>query len=87
MGREKREDLERWTVHPRIHFAIQCLLALNFSFVRVSGFGLFDFHVGLVLSLASRASSSSVLEHDQAYGTRVLASTGKKRLHSHYDTS
>jgi hypothetical protein len=32
MSREKERTLERWTAHPRIH-CIQCLLALNFSFV------------------------------------------------------
>lgn len=70
-------------MHPRIHLYpvlpnTGSLICTGFLF----GYG-FGLHVGLVLSLASRPAHSSVLEHDQAYGTRVLASTGKKRLHSY----
>jgi hypothetical protein len=52
----------------------------------VTGLDLFGLH-GLVLSFNLRTNSSSVLDHDQAYGTRVHASIGKKRIHSHDDTS
>jgi hypothetical protein len=72
-----------------IHAFILHSLLISVEFLictGVMGLGLFNLHVGLVLSLVSRTSSSSVLEHDQAYG-RVLASTGKQRLHSDYDTS
>ena len=58
-----------------IHAFILHPLLISVEFLictRVMVFGLFDLHVGLVLSLASRASSSSALEHDQAYGHEFL---------------
>jgi hypothetical protein len=43
MPREKERTLERWTVYLRIHFCIQYITGIEFSFV----LGFFDAFAGL----------------------------------------
>jgi hypothetical protein len=76
-----------WCIHAFL--CIKCIIGIGFlffkAFLRVS--------VGLIYT--HLADSTTLwgppivvyMEHDQAYGTWVLASTGMERLHIHYDTS
>lgn len=70
---------------PVIESSLRTLICIGLFWV--TGFDLFGLQVGLTLSSTLRTNSSSVLDHDQAYGTRVHASIERKRIHSHDDTS